>query len=166
MFVSRPEYEFPIPPTLRDPGTQLWRLVELSLQSPWFLVSVEIVDPVEPDVSITRTLCVAWENDLADMLRRLDAKRVKGIVCMMPAWQSPTGQWWSREIREVWLHHSPSGEHIVLADADGKEFDCGLTPDHVGEVEKELLLRVDPRPAAPASNRWTRRALGHGKKST
>lgn len=167
MFVSHPEYEFPIPPALDDPGTQHWRMVELSLQAPWFLLSVELVDPDEPDLSITRTLCIAWEYDLADVLRPLDADRVKGFVCMMPAWQSPTGQWWSREIREVWLHSSPFGKHIVLADTDGKEFDCGLIPEHVGDVEKELLLRVGTKPAGPAGpNRRARRAARHGKTSS
>jgi len=165
MFVSHPEYEFPIPAALDDPGAQHWRMVELSLHAPWFLLSVELVDLDEPDLSITRTLCIAWEHDLADVLRPLDADRVKGIVCMMPAWQSPTGQWWAREVREVWLHSSRSGEHIVLADTAGKEFDCGLIPEHVGAVEKELLLRVDPKPAGQVPNRRARRAARHGKKS-
>lgn len=166
MFVSHPEYEFPIPPALDEPGTQHWRMVELSLHAPWFLLSVEVVDPDEPDLSVTRSLCIAWEYDLADVLRPLEAERVKGIVCMMPAWQSPTGQWWSREIREVWIHSSPSGKHVVLADTEGAKFDCGLIPEHVGDVERELLLRIDPKPAGLALNRRARRGARHGKQSS
>jgi len=160
MFVSHPEYEFPMPPALNDPGTQHWRMVELSLHAPWFLLSVEFVDPDEPNVSITRTWCIARDDDLADVLRPLDADRVKGIVCMMPAWQSPTGQWWSRVIREVWTHSSPAGKHTVVVDAVGREFDCGLIPQHVGDVEKELVLRVELKQHRREQNRRARRGKG------
>lgn len=168
MFVSHPQYQFPIPAALEDPGVQHWRMVELTLHAPWFLLSVEIVDQNEPDLSITRTLCIAWEHDLTDVLRGLDPTRVKGIVCMMPAWQSPTGQWWSREIREVWLYSSSSGKHVVLADTAGEKFDCGLIPEHVDAVEMELLLRINPK--APCRSRdaarRSRRTARTAKKTT
>ena len=73
MFVSQPQYEFPFPPALEQPGSQHWRMVELTLHAPWFLLSVEIVDYEFPDCSMTRTLCIAWDNDLADVLRSIDA---------------------------------------------------------------------------------------------
>src|ERR1043165_3599370 len=167
MFVSRPEYEFPIPSALGDPGSQHWRMMELSLHAPWFLLSVEVVDPDVPDLGITRTLCVAWEHDLADVLRSLEAERVKGIVCMMPSWQSPAGQWWSREIREVWIYSSPGGMNVVLADTTGEKFNCSLMREHVGDAKMDLLLRVDPKSAGNGPNRQTRRAAArHRKKSS
>jgi len=120
-------------------------MVELPLHALWFLLSVEIVDP-DPDAhSMTRTLCIAWEHDLVDILRSLDAVLVKGLVCMMPAWQSPSGQWSSREIREVMFHRSASGQHVALCDFAGHSFDCGLIPKHVEPVESELLLRLPPK---------------------
>lgn len=140
-------------------------MMELSLHAPWFLLSAEVVDPDVPDLGITRTLCIAWEHDLAEVLRPLEAERVKGIVCMMPAWQSPTRQWWSREILEVWIYSSPGGTHVVLADTTGEKFDCGLMPEHVGDVKMELLLRVDPKFAVNGPNRQTR-AARHGEKSS
>lgn len=165
MFVSQPEYEFPFPPNLAHPGSQHWRIVELTLHAPWFLVSVEVTDAELPDCSMTRTLCIAWDTDLADLLRTLEPDRVMGLVCMMPAWQSPTGQWWSREIREVWLYSSPAGKHVVLADTSGEKFDCGLIPDHVGDVQMELVLRVSPKPAPPRRIRRSRRASRNVKQS-
>jgi hypothetical protein len=54
----------------------------------------------------------------------------------------------------------------VLADTTGEKFDCGLIPEHVGDVNVELLLRVDAKPAGKGSNRRTRRAAHHGKKSS
>ena len=142
MFVSQPQYEFPFPAGLGDPGSRHWRMVELALHAPWFLLSVEMLDREEPEHSLTRTLCIAWEHDLADALRSLDPARVTGIVCMMPSWQSETGQWASREIHEVWLCKSASGERVVLGDAAGQEFDWGVLPEHELLLQREVMLRM------------------------
>lgn len=166
MFVSHPQYEFRIDPASEEADCRHWRMVELSLHAPWFLLSVDFVDPGAPDVDITRTLCIAWEYDLAEVLRSLDADQVMGIVCMMPAWESPTGQWWPREIREVWIYSSPAGRHVVLADTSGEKFDCGLIPEHVGEIDMELVLRVDPKATGKGVNRRTRPAVRHEKESS
>lgn len=155
MFVSQPQYEFPFPPDLEHPGSQHWRIVELTLHMPWFLLSLEVVDAELPDCSMTRTICIAWDTDLCEALQSLEADSVMGIVCMMPAWQSANGQWSSREIREVWLHTSEAGRSVVLRDADGQQFDCGLVPDHVSPVHEELVLRVAP--AAPRRRPHSRR---------
>lgn len=144
MFVSHPQYLFPLPPALGDPGAQHWRVVELTLHAPWFLLSVEIFDEEIAGCSMTRTLCIAWDTDLADVLRSLDVERVTGIVCMMPAWQSSNGQWSSREIREVWVCSSAAGQSVLMFDAAGQEFDCGLVPEHSEPITKELVLRVAP----------------------
>jgi hypothetical protein len=169
MFVSQPQYEFPFPPDLERPGSQHWRMVELTLHMPWFLLSVEVVDAELPDCGLTRTICIAWDFDLCEVLQSLEAGSVMGIVCMMPAWQSPNGLWSSREIREVWLHTSEAGRSVVLRDADGQQFDCGLVPEHVSPVHKELVLRVAPaqprrregsqRKSSPPDNRRARRAV-------
>lgn len=168
MFVSKPQYEFTFPPALEQPGSQHWRMVELTLHAPWFLLSVDVVDAEIRDCSMTRTVCIAWDYDLAEVLRGLDPDLVRGIVCMMPAWASPNGQWSSREVREVWMCSSPAGQSVLLLDAAGQEFDCGLVPEHVEPTTKDLLLRVSPakpglqphsrRKTPPAGNRRTRRA--------
>ena len=144
MFVSQPEFEFSFPPELAHPGSQHWRVVELTLHAPWFLVSVEIVDAEHPDCSMTRTLCIAWDTDLAELLSTMEPHQVKGIVCMMPARQSVTGQWTSREIREVWRCRSAVGHSIVLVDTVGEKFDCGMVPDHEQPIEQDLILRIEP----------------------
>lgn len=140
-------------------------MVELTLHAPWFLLSVEVVDPDVAGHSMTRTLCIAWEHDLADVIRSLDTFQVKGVVCMMPAWQSPTKQWSSREICEIWLHRSASGQHVTLCDLAGNSIDCGLIPEHVEPVKMELLLRMFPRRVAegskkPSGGRRSRRFAG------
>ena len=151
MFVSHPQYRFTFPPAFEHSGSEHWRMVELTLHVPWFLVSVEIIDADEPECRVTRTLCIAREHDLADVLRSVDVAGVKGIVCMMPAWQSATGQWTSREIREVWLRSSPAGKHVVLCDTAGRRFECGVIPGPTETVAMEFLLKVAtvPPPGAP-----------------
>lgn len=74
----------------------------------------------------------------------MEPHQVKGIVCMMPAWQSVTGQWTSREIREVWRCRSAVGHSIVLVDTVGEKFDCGMVPDHEQPIEQDLILRIEP----------------------
>lgn len=168
MFVSLPQHEFPFPHELEQPGSKHWRMVELTMYAPWFLLSAEIFDLEIPDVSMIRTMCIAWDQDLVDLLQGLDADRVTGIVCMMPAWASPNGSWSSREVREVWACSSATGQSVLLLDAAGQEFDSGLVPEHVEPIKKELVLRVttaatrrgphSQRVTPPASNRRSRRA--------
>jgi hypothetical protein len=162
MFVSQPQYKFPVPPGLANPGAQHWRIVELTLHAPWFLLSVEVDDATIPDSSMIRTLCIAWDNDLADVLGAIDAARVVGIICMMPAWQSSTGQWASREVREVWRSRSAAGISIFLRDAAGERFDSGFVLDHTEPIQHELLLRVSAvasrKRSKTQSNRNARRA--------
>lgn len=143
MFVSQPQYEFFFPPGLEHRGWQHWRMIELPLHMPWFLLSLEVVDELS-GCSLIRTICIALDTDLCEVLRSLEANSVMGIVCMTPAWQSPNSQWSSREIREVWLHTSESGQSVVLRDADGQQFDCGLVPEHTSPVHEELVLRLTP----------------------
>lgn len=144
MFVSQPQYEFPFPPNLEQPGSQHWRMVELTLHAPWFMLTVEIFDAEIRDGSMSRTVCIAWDYDLVEVLRGLDVGHVIGIVCMMPAWASPNGQWSSREVREVWTCSSPAGHSVVLVDASGEKFDCGLVPTHQEPIAQELVLRISP----------------------
>ncbi|RTL41054.1 MAG: hypothetical protein EKK53_14280 [Burkholderiales bacterium] len=165
MFVSQPQYEFPFPPGLEQPGCQHWRMVELTLHAPWFLLTVEVFDTEIRDCSMSRTICIAWDYDLAEVLRGLDAELVLGIVCMVPAWASPNGQWSSKEVREVWMCSSLAGQSVLLVDAVGQEFDCGLVPEHVEPVKKDLVLRVAPvRPQRRPHSRRNTPPTGTGRR--
>lgn len=165
MFISLPTYEFPFPEGLADPDVKHWRVVELRLHAPWFLLTVEQQDPDDDEMTVSYTLCIAWGQDLADALKSIDAKRVRGLVAMMPAWCSPTGHWSSRQITEVWLRRDDSGQQCVaLKDVAGEEFIgdfCGepVPPDSA----PELLLRLLPRKVRKPRARAT--AAGHARGS-
>lgn len=144
MFVSQPHYEFRFPPGIEQQGWQHWRMVELALHVPWFLLSLEVDDADSSDCRLIRTICIAFDTDLCEVLQSLEADSVTGIVCMMPAWLSPNSQWSSREIQEVWLHTSQAGQSVVLRDVDGQQFDCGVVTEHTSPVLENLVLRVTP----------------------
>ena len=165
MFHSLPQYEFQIPEGLAAPGSKHWRAVVMTLHMPWFLLTLERVDDEDKDVRMSYTLCIAWETDLADAIKSIDANRVRGLVAMMPAWASPTGQWSSRQITEVWLDSGDNGTFVTLTDNAGERFDAGIR----GEAPRagsagELLLRLPSskqrtlRPRQAGSGRARRRA--------
>jgi hypothetical protein len=64
---------------------------------------------------------------------------------MMPAWSSPTGQWSSRPVTEVWLDTDETGRFVTLTDSAGEKFDGGIQ-GHLPRAGRrsELLLRLSP----------------------
>lgn len=153
-----------MPEGLGEPGSKHWRAVEMTVHAPWFLLTVELVDAGDEDMRMIHTLCIAWEADLADAIKSLDASRVRGLVAMMPAWASPTGQWSSRQIAEVWLDTNDAGTFVTLTDVTGERFDAGIRgePPQTGPAG-ELLLQLPPakprtlRPRQSGSGRARRR---------
>ena len=87
MFVSQPQYEFPFPPDLEQPGSQHWRMVELTLHAPWFLLTVEIVDAALLDCSLSRTGCCACAKAQSCRRPRVSSRRAgRGWHRWMPSW--------------------------------------------------------------------------------
>jgi len=153
MFITFPSYAFPMPAGLVDPDAQHWRIMQLTLHAPWFLLSVEVKDP-ESDVTFVRTLCFTWVNDLVEFLPTIDPKSVKGLVCMAPGWKSATGTWTSHEVRQIWVATAADGRQIRLNGADGEVLDVGLGSDTCPpEAEATLLLDVKRRRHALRTSR-------------
>lgn len=129
-------------------------MVEMTLHAPWFLLTIELQDEGDLGVQFTHTLCFALERDLISALNTMDTAIVRGLVCMMPAWCSPNGQWSSREVREVWSAHDAFGEFAILRDANGDEFDAKLPRASQRDatkreiVDRRLILRLDRVQAA------------------
>lgn len=146
MFATHPEHEFPVPKGLADPGFQHWRLIELVLHVPWYLLTVAAV-PEEDEARLTQTWCLAWEHDLAHLLTTLDTGRVSGLICMMPGRTAKNPQWTSKEVREVWLARTDDDSEIVqFIDFEGNALeDCSKVHPSASVVERRLLLRMEPR---------------------
>lgn len=145
MFITFPPYEFRMPTGLVVPDARHWRMMQVNLHAPWFLLAVEVLD-IESDTTFVQTICFAWESDLVDFLPSVDPKAVRGLVCMAPGWKSSTGTWTSHDVRQVWLIHTEGGRYLGLNGADGHALDVGLSSDSVEEAtNKTLLLEVKPR---------------------
>jgi len=145
MFLSLPQYEFQAPQGLGEPGSRHWRVVELPLHALWFLLTVSNPDPEGDGLGRSHTLCIAWELDLVEALRAIGPDRVRGLVAMMPAWSTPTGQWSSRLVTEVWLDADESGKFVTFTDAAGERFGGRIrgNPPKAGAAPK-LLLHLPP----------------------
>lgn len=141
MFITEPDHEFLVPngPTTAD--SRHWRVVRLSLHAAWFVLTVEVP---EGEVSFTRTACIAWDTDLADVLESLGDAHAVGLLCMTPGWCSPTGQWSAREVHEVWVAKTSSGRAVILRDAHGNEFgDQSRTMPQQALSDRRLILRLE-----------------------
>lgn len=147
MFLSLPHYEFQMPAGLREPGSRHWRVVEMPLHAPWYLLTVVQPVPADMDWAPSHTLCIAWDADLVDAIKAVEAVRIRGLVAMIPAWASSTGQWASRQISEVWVDGDESGKVVTLLDCAGKQLKSGMLVEPRKEGGcGELLLRLHDKP--------------------
>lgn len=142
MFISQPLYEFPAPPGLCEPGVQHWRLIEVALRTPWFVLTVDCPDDMSGDV-FTHTLCIATQHDLAELLSSIVRSKVRELVCMLPG-GSASSHWTSRSIKQVWLISTSAGEQFVsLRAADGTEINSDLLEMFSTQItQRELLLQL------------------------
>ena len=120
MFVTDPQHEFPVS-RLSDSGARHWRMFRLSLNTLWFVLTVEIPDG---DDSLKRTVCVAWDTDLVGLLQSLGEARAVALLCMTPGWCSATGEWAAHAVHEVWEAQNDAGDRVVvLLDERGHQLD-------------------------------------------
>lgn len=159
MFLSLPLYEFQVPKGLAEPGGKHWRVVETPLHAPWYLLTVEQGDPNVAGWPTSRTLCIAWETDLADAIESVELSSIRGLLAMIPQPRCANGQWACQSVSEVWLDRNEAGSFVTLLDADGIKLDAGtLIEPPEGKGKGELLLRLDAgpralRPGSPGSGR-------------
>lgn len=160
MFVSYSEHEFHLPDEVAEPGIRQWRQIEFDLHVPWFILTVA-EPPLEDGALLTRTLFIAWEQDLAHALATTDASRLRGLVCMLPGWKSKTGYWASRVVCEVWkIQTEDGGSYMRFIDFEGYTFDGRLQAGASAEVGRgKLLLKLKVR---MPPNRSSRQAAHDG----
>lgn len=141
MFVTEPQHEFSICSRLGTSGNRHWRLVHVSAHTLWFVLTVEVPDG---DMALKRTACVASDTDLAALLDSLGDARAVSLLCMMPGRWSTTGQWTTREVREVWEARSAAGDLVILLrDEHGCEFgdESGLRSPRSSK-DRRLILKL------------------------
>ena len=144
MFVSRPEYQFPVSPEFAPPDVKYWHSLELSANTAWFVLSVR---PRYPD-ALLETLVLALDTDVVDAVASLDAD-VESLLCIAPHVRGKSQGWFCRQISEIWEGVAPenSGKRcVILVDEAGLERSGIIMDCEFGMERKRLVARVDLAP--------------------
>lgn len=134
VFVSEPHFEQRVPPALLPPGGRSWRVVELSLSVPWFIVTLKNCAD-----HCLRKLMVAYESDLLELIR-MEGAQIRAIHKVTPPKQ-PNKEWAIDPLQEVWMATTPGARWWQFIDANGAET---LWPRRAQEgglaVSRQLIL--------------------------
>ncbi|TAK97749.1 MAG: hypothetical protein EPO09_03380 [Aquabacterium sp.] len=101
MFMTHAALEQAVPLSMLPPGARVWRTVELSLRSPWFLVVVE--DPLE---EVIRDLLLSSEVELEELIQACP-NAIKRVEIVSPHCDEP--RWAMHKVKKIWKRAEPSG---------------------------------------------------------
>ena len=146
MFVSLPEYRFPVPTQLAAPGASYWRSLALSTTTPWYVLTVRAEEG-----SPTDTFLLVWDSDLVQAIKTSDMQ-VESLLLLRRT-GSPKG-WRSVEIAEVWEASDPEdeGTQVLLVDEVGSEYSGLFMQPTVGVKRIRLVTKLSDRKAAPPTS--------------
>jgi hypothetical protein len=99
MFVTKAEFEHPMPLGLIGPGEKAWQAMSMSLRSPWFLFDYVVK---YSDAEVVQTTAVAWELTLLDVLRAVPANAHRGVSRVSPS-SGSRHDWSVQVIRDAWV---------------------------------------------------------------
>lgn len=143
MFITHPPYEFRVPDGLAAHEARYWRMLEVHLHVPWFMLAME-AGGGESGLGFVRTYCFAWDQDLLDFLPTVEPAAIRGLLCMAPGWKSASGSWTAHEVHKVWVSYAEDGgRYPKLIDFAGREVDVGLSAITSGtEIRRTLALEL------------------------
>jgi len=144
MFVTIPQLSIPLPPALGVPGSQYWRAFHLTFPHPWFIANFLTRSGAE---ELNETWCVSSDSDLIDRVEHVSGEQLIGLLCMVPPWCSPTGQWSCREIASIWRARDPEdgAQALVFRDLAGADFIAGFHVESAANfVDRKLIVEIPP----------------------
>ncbi len=116
MFTTHEPFRFPIQ---FDDGSTIWRCVELGLNSPWLIVTVDSED------EIPRTFLLHGTDDLLQVAQAESLGKLRGVRLVLPPHASPTCDWTfvpvckvERELRSV----DGAAPSAVVTSRDGRRY--------------------------------------------
>lgn len=143
MFVSMPQLEQAMPAGLAPKGSRFWRAVELSVNMPWFVVTVKTHDG---DGHLIRSLLLAHDEDLFGLIEANPGDSLRALKQILPAEPNDRASaWQSRNILRVWriVGHAVSIPGELIFEDASKQFSDGLgTIDAGAPRDKELVLQL------------------------
>ncbi|MGQ0598606.1 hypothetical protein [Aquabacterium sp.] len=136
MFLSDPHFEQRVPPALLPPGGRSWRVVELSLSVPWFIVTLR-----ERADECLRKLMVAYEADLLELIGR-EKQQILAIHRVSPP-RRPHTDWAIEPLQEIWMATSSATRWWQFIDSSGTET-CWpkSTPKQHAAVSRQLIMSL------------------------
>lgn len=97
MFVTQAHFQQQVPQGIGMHGSQYWRLVGLTLPTPWYLCTYRTSGEPSP-----QTILVAWESDLLDFMTAVDAPSLIAVARLDLPNADPC-RWNMRWAKVIWL---------------------------------------------------------------
>ena len=113
MFISRITYKSPVSDLCASNSETYWRAVELSLFTPWFMVSFRQSESEEGDgFEIGRTLLLADALSLEQFIQQDLGPQIKidSVQIVTPAHMNGSDHWKMDKLRAVWSAQEPDVE--------------------------------------------------------
>ena len=128
MFMTMPNLERAVPVGMAPTGCRFWRVAELSVNIPWYAVTLESADG---EWVAIRHLLVADDRDVLGLIGNAGTEPVLALKQMVTAPHDMASQAWeARDILRVWTGPaamSGTPEGVLFEDAAGR-FSNGLGP--------------------------------------
>ena len=140
MFHTFPSAELQLAADISPEGGESWRWVELGLQIPYFLVSLQVA--VSDEIEIGRKLLF---GNLDDVLRIAEQKDTEykfiGVGLLSPGYMNGTGDYQLGRVSQIWRNRSRRLCQRFLME-DGAELWFRADDAHPGDGEMELVLTI------------------------
>lgn len=111
MFITHQSSKSAFSEMLGGEALALWNEVELSLQTPWFIVDVRQTDPAEfGAVEMTRTLLLPNLQALEQIAQLQETEgqvRLVSIHIVTPGYLNGSDEWRMDQLRAVWSAEDP-----------------------------------------------------------
>lgn len=135
MFVTVPEFSFPVPAPLKlRSEAQYWRAISLEVFAAWYVATIVVDQDDEP-----ATIVFSWDTDLAKAIEDSAGVQVLSLLCMV--FSRKTG-WTAIPIAEVWRALDPEldGQScILLLGRDGQQH-AGFQGDPAPRLQRNRLI--------------------------
>lgn len=139
MFYTSPEAEVRVPKPLAPNGERSWRWVELGLQIPYFLLSIQISNE---ETEMVRRLVLGQLQDVLDIAsQQSESFQVIDLGLLSPGYMNGSESYQLGTIKEIW-GAKETGQPTVFVMADRSKLTFSLGSKEPKEVEMELLLAL------------------------
>lgn len=150
MFVTYTEHKSPFNPF--GDGLTHWKVAELALQRPWFLVSISQPDSIDDSsFRVSRTMLVSDIADVEGLAQMEDTSQLQldSVFIITPGHFNGTSQWKMEALRAVWRAEEPSAlEQLaeIYETAAGVTYVDSMLATPVKRLRKMVLHRTFPLP--------------------